>query len=49
MDPTDLARIQFATTSIYHFVFVPVTIGLAFLVALLHTKWFRSGNPSTSD
>ena len=31
---TDLARWQFATTSIYHFLFVPVTIGLAFLVAL---------------
>ena len=31
----DLARWQFATTSIYHFLFVPVTIGLAFLVALL--------------
>ena len=30
---TDLARWQFATTSIYHFLFVPVTIGLAFLVA----------------
>ena len=30
----DLARWQFATTSIYHFLFVPVTIGLAFLVAL---------------
>ncbi|MEV0801089.1 cytochrome ubiquinol oxidase subunit I [Kribbella sp. NPDC050281] len=43
MDPTDLARIQFATTSIYHFVFVPITIGLAFLVAVLHTKWYRSG------
>ena len=43
MDPTDLARIQFATTSIYHFVFVPVTIGLAFLVAVLHTQWYRSG------
>ncbi len=28
----DLARWQFATTSIYHFLFVPVTIGLAFLV-----------------
>ena len=28
---TDLARWQFATTSIYHFLFVPVTIGLAFL------------------
>ena len=31
----DLARWQFATTSIYHFLFVPVTIGLAFLVAIL--------------
>ncbi len=42
---TDLARWQFATTSIYHFLFVPVTIGLAFLVALLQTAWHRSGNP----
>jgi cytochrome bd ubiquinol oxidase subunit I len=39
----DLARWQFATTSIYHFLFVPVTIGLAFLVALLHTAWYRNG------
>jgi cytochrome bd ubiquinol oxidase subunit I len=29
---TDLARCQFATTIVYHFLFVPVTIGLAFLV-----------------
>jgi hypothetical protein len=36
----DLARLQFASTSIDHFLFVPVTIGLAFLVALLHTAWF---------
>jgi cytochrome bd-type quinol oxidase subunit 1 len=42
VDATDLARIQFASTSIYHFFFVPVTIGLAFLVATLHTMWFRS-------
>jgi len=47
IDPvsTDLARWQFATTSIYHFLFVPVTIGLAFLVAILQTAWYRSGNP----
>ncbi len=38
----DLARWQFATTSIYHFLFVPVTIGLAFLVAILHTAWYRT-------
>jgi cytochrome d ubiquinol oxidase subunit I len=39
----DLARWQFATTSIYHFLFVPVTIGLALLVAVLETAWYRSG------
>ncbi|HZM55467.1 MAG TPA: cytochrome ubiquinol oxidase subunit I [Acidimicrobiales bacterium] len=42
---TDLARWQFATTSIYHFLFVPVTIGLSFLVALLQTTWYKNDNP----
>jgi len=37
----DLARWQFAFTSINHFLFVPVTIGLAFLTALLQTAWYR--------
>src|ERR1039458_902976 len=41
----ELARWQFATTSIYHFLFVPVTIGLAFLVALLQTAWHRNDRP----
>ena len=40
-----LSRIQFASTTIYHFFFVPITIGLAFLVAILHTSWYRSGDP----
>jgi len=40
----DLARLQFASTSIYHFLFVPVTIGLAVLVALLQTTWHRRGD-----
>ncbi len=40
----DLARIQFASTTIYHFLFVPVTIGLAFLTAILQTIWHRSGD-----
>ena len=44
MNALDLARWQFATTSIYHFLFVPVTIGLAFLVALLQTAWYRNGD-----
>ena len=41
----DLARVQFATTSIYHFLFVPVTMGLALLVAIMQTVWHRTGNP----
>ena len=40
----DLARWQFASTSIYHFLFVPITIGLAFLVALLETAWYRNSD-----
>src|SRR6266540_5039473 len=40
----DLARIQFATTSIYHFLFVPLTLGLGPLVAIMQTKWHRSGD-----
>jgi cytochrome d ubiquinol oxidase subunit I len=44
MTQLDLARLQFAATSIYHFLFVPVTIGLAFLVALLQTAWTRRGD-----
>ena len=42
MTNVDLARIQFAFTSINHFLFVPITIGLAFLTALLQTAWHRS-------
>lgn len=36
----DLARWQLAFTSVNHFLFVPVTIGLAFLTALLRTVWY---------
>jgi len=43
MTSIDLARVQFAFTSINHFFFVPITIGLAFLTALLQTGWYRSG------
>src|SRR5207342_281821 len=39
-----LARIQFATTSIYHFLFVPLTLGLGPLVAIMQTLWHRSSD-----
>ncbi len=44
MNALDLARWQFGITTVYHFLFVPLTIGLAFLVAALQTAWVRSGN-----
>ena len=40
----DLSCLQFATTSIYHFLFVPLTLGLAPLVAIMQTIWHRTGN-----
>ncbi|MBK6874810.1 MAG: cytochrome ubiquinol oxidase subunit I [Kineosporiaceae bacterium] len=44
MDPLDLARWQFGITTVYHFIFVPLTIGLAPLVAIMQTAWYRTGN-----
>ncbi|GAA3303055.1 cytochrome ubiquinol oxidase subunit I [Dactylosporangium vinaceum] len=43
MDKLDLARWQFAITTVYHFIFVPITIGLSALVAGLQTAWVRTG------
>ena len=40
----DLARTQFAMTSLYHFLFVPLTLGLAPLVAVMQTLWYRGGD-----
>ena len=42
MSALDLARWQFAITTVYHFFFVPITIGLGFLVAGLQTAWYRT-------
>ncbi len=44
MDPLMLARWQFGITTVYHFLFVPLTISLAFIVAGFQTAWYRSGN-----
>src|SRR5262247_3283929 len=40
----DLARWQFGFVTVNHFFFVPITIGLAFLTALLQTAWYRTNN-----
>lgn len=44
MDPVALARLQFGITTIYHFFFVPLTLGLAILVAIMETIYARTGN-----
>ncbi|MEV4536615.1 cytochrome ubiquinol oxidase subunit I [Asanoa sp. NPDC049518] len=44
MDALDLARWQFGLTTVYHFLFVPITIGLSALVAALQTRWVRTGD-----
>jgi len=44
MDALDLARWQFGITTVYHFFFVPLTIGLSVLVAGLQTAWWRTGH-----
>lgn len=45
MDPLLLARWQFAITTVYHFLFVPLTLGLSILVAVIQTKYYRTGDP----
>ncbi len=45
MDALDLSRMQFAVTTVYHFFFVPLTLGLSILVAIMQTMWYRTDNP----
>ncbi|KQS71354.1 cytochrome BD ubiquinol oxidase subunit I [Modestobacter sp. Leaf380] len=43
MDVLEIARWQFGITTVYHFLMVPLTIGLGLLVAVMHTMWVRTG------
>ncbi|GAB7193579.1 cytochrome ubiquinol oxidase subunit I [Kineococcus sp. NUM-3379] len=43
-DVLDLTRLQFAVVTIYHYLFVPLSISLAAAAAGLHTAWYRSGD-----
>ncbi|MFD8879566.1 cytochrome ubiquinol oxidase subunit I [Corynebacterium xerosis] len=43
MDVVDVSRWQFGITTVYHFIFVPLTIGLAPMVALMQTMWQTTG------
>ena len=39
----DWSRAQFALTAIYHWIFVPLTLGLSFIVAFMHTRYYKTG------
>lgn len=43
MEALDIARWQFGITTVYHFLMVPLTIGLGLVVATLQTMWVRTG------
>ena len=45
MSVLELSRWQFAITTVYHFLFVPVSIGMAGIVAGFQTAWYRTRNP----
>ena len=43
MDPVFLSRLQFAAATMFHFLFVPLTLGLSILVAYMETKYAKTG------
>ena len=45
MDALEIARWQFGITTVYHFMMVPLTIGLGLVVAVIQTLWYRTGRP----
>jgi cytochrome d ubiquinol oxidase subunit I len=44
MDALMLARVQFAMTAMFHFIFVPLTLGLAVLMAIMETIYVKTGD-----
>ncbi|WP_028840715.1 cytochrome ubiquinol oxidase subunit I [Thermodesulfobacterium hveragerdense] len=44
MDVLWLSRLQFAAAAIFHFLFVPLTLGLSFLTAIYQTLWLKTGD-----
>ena len=48
-DPVTLARLQFALTALYHFLFVPLTLGLSFLLAIMESAYVMTGRQIWRD
>ena len=49
LDIVDLSRLQFAITALYHFLFVPLTIGLSIIVAIMETVYVMTGRTIWRD
>ena len=49
LDIVDLSRLQFAVTALYHFLFVPLTIGLAVIIAIMETVYVMTGRTIWRD
>jgi cytochrome bd ubiquinol oxidase subunit I len=43
LEVVDLSRLQFALTGMYHFLFVPLTLGMAFLLAIMESIYVITG------
>ena len=44
MSLVNWSRAQFALTAIYHWIFVPLTLGLSFIIAFMHTRYYKTGS-----
>src|SRR3974377_376897 len=49
LDPVELARLQFAMTALYHFLFVPLALGLSFLLAIMGSAYVMTGRQVWRD
>ena len=49
MDVVDLSRLQFGMTALYHFLFVPLTLGLSFLLAIMESVYVMTKKPIWRD
>ncbi len=45
LNVVELSRLQFAATAMYHFLFVPLTLGLSFLMAIMESVYVMTGRP----
>src|SRR5579863_5335023 len=49
LDPVLLSRLQFALTALYHFLFVPLTLGLSFILAIMESVYVMTGREIWRD